>query len=78
MAPNSSVKVTHISKQYLTLGSLDGGLWQGTMMVSRKGNYLLPLTPIGPSCLGLALPFGHPPEGWLQAFYQLVTQFGSH
>ena len=44
---------------------------QGTMTVSGKGNYLLPLTPIGPLCLGLALPFGHLPEGWLQAFHLL-------
>ena len=29
MAPNSSIKVTHISKQYFILGWLDGGLWAG-------------------------------------------------
>ena len=29
MAPNSSVKVPHISKQYLTLGWPDGGLHAG-------------------------------------------------
>ena len=29
MAPNSSVKVTHISKQYFVLGQLDGCLWAG-------------------------------------------------
>ena len=44
---------------------------QGTMTVSRKENYPLPLTPVGPLHLGLALPFGHLPEGWLQAFDQL-------
>ena len=27
IAPNSSVKVTHTSKQYFILGQLDGGLW---------------------------------------------------
>ena len=37
----------------------------GTTMASRKGNYHLPLTPVGPLHLGLALPFGHSPEGWL-------------
>ena len=29
MAPNSSIKVTHISKQYFLLGQLDGSLWAG-------------------------------------------------
>ena len=29
MAPNFSVKVTHISKQYFALGWPDGGLWAG-------------------------------------------------
>ena len=75
MAPNSSVKVTCISKQYFVLGQLDGSL-QST--ASGKGNYHLPLTPIGSLHLGLALPFGHSPEGWLQIFLSKVTWFGSH
>ena len=29
MTPNSSIKVTHISKQYFVLGQLDSGLWAG-------------------------------------------------
>ena len=29
MAPNSSIKVTCISKQYFILGQLDGSLWTG-------------------------------------------------
>ena len=29
MAPYSSVKVTHISKQYFILGWLDGSFWAG-------------------------------------------------
>ena len=29
MAPNSSVNVTHISKQYFVLGQPDGSLWAG-------------------------------------------------
>ena len=44
---------------------------QVTTSVSGKGNYLLPLSPVGPMHLGLALPLGHLPEGWLQMFYQL-------
>ena len=44
MAPNSSVKVTHISKQYFVLGQLDGGL--ETKMASRR-SYPLPLAPCG-------------------------------
>ena len=39
-------------------------------MASVKGNYLLPLAPIGPLHFGLALLHGHLPEGWLQMFYQ--------
>ena len=42
-----------------------------TKMESRKENYLLPPAPVGPLHFGLALPHGHPPEGWLQIFYQL-------
>ena len=34
-------------------------------MASGKGNYLLPLAPVGPLHFGLALPCGHLPEGWL-------------
>ena len=37
MAPNSSIKVTHISKQYLTLGWLDGGLWAGDHDGEQEG-----------------------------------------
>ena len=38
--------------------------WLGTTMASGKGNYHLPLTPIGPLHLELALLLGHLPEGW--------------
>ena len=37
MIPNSSVKVTHISKQYLTLGWPDGGLWAGDHDGKQEG-----------------------------------------
>ena len=37
MAPNSSVKVAHNSKQYLTLGWPDGGLWAGDHDGEQEG-----------------------------------------
>ena len=71
MAPSSSVKVTCISKQYFILGcSWTAASGLGTTMASGKGNYHLPLTPVGPLHLVSALPFGHLPEGWLQTFPQ--------
>ena len=52
MAPNVSVNVTHISRQYFVLGQLDSGLWAGDQdSASGKGNYLLPLAPVGPFTL---------------------------
>ena len=42
-----------------------------TETASGKGNYLLPLAPIGPLHFGLAILHGQPAEGWLQTFYQL-------
>ena len=46
MAPNSSIKVTHISKQYFVLGQLDGSLqardqdgkWEGELS-SASGSH---------------------------------------
>ena len=37
MAPNSSIKVTRISKQYFVLGILDGGLWAGDQDSKQDG-----------------------------------------
>ena len=42
MAPNSSVKVTCISKQYFILGQLDGGLWAGDHNGKWEGELLSP------------------------------------
>ena len=36
MAPNSSVKVTHISRQYFILGQLDSGLQAGDQDGERE------------------------------------------
>ena len=38
IAPNFSVKVTHISKHYFVLGQLDGGLWAGDQDSKQEGN----------------------------------------
>ena len=62
-APNSSVKVTHISKQCFTLGQLDGSLWAGTKMVSGRENCLMPPAPVGTLHSGVAHPCG-PPSGY--------------
>ena len=37
MAPNSSTKVTHISKQYFILWQLDGSLWAGDQDGEQEG-----------------------------------------
>ena len=71
MAPILQLKSLVFPNSISHWGGMMVASGQGTMMVSRKGNYLLPLTPVGPLCLGLALLFGHLHEGWLQAFYQL-------
>ena len=71
MAPNSLVKATCISKQYLSLGWPDGGLQVGNHDGKWEGELSASSDPCRSLHLGLALPFGHLPEGWLQAFYQL-------
>ena len=72
MAPNSSINVTHISKQYFVLGQLDGSLQAG----DQEGEWEGELSSSSGSCrffahFGSALLHGHLPEGWLQMFYQL-------
>ena len=62
-SPNSSVKVTHISRQCFAFTWPDGGLWTGTMLASHEGNCPLPPSPAGLLLHGLALPPGLLPEG---------------
>ena len=44
---------------------------QGTMLVSWEGNHPLLPSPVSLLPPGLAFPFGHPPEDWLQMFCHL-------
>ena len=71
MTPNSSIYVTHISKQYFVLGKLDSSLWAGDQDGEQEGE----LSSSSGSHRSFALWVGtsacHPPEGWLQTFYQL-------
>ena len=54
MAPNSSIKVTHISKQYFVLGQLDSGLWAG----DQDGEWEGELSSASGSCGSFALWVG--------------------
>ena len=73
MAPNSSVSITHISKQYFVLGQPDSSLWAG----DQEGKWKWELSSSSGSCRSFALWVGTSAwpsalEGWLQMFYQLV------
>ena len=69
--PNSSAKVTHISKQYFILGRLDGSLHAGDQDDKWEGSHPLPPAPMGPSHFELAHLCDHPSGCWLQIFHQL-------
>ena len=71
MAPNSSVNVTHISRQYFILRQPDSGLWAGDQDSKWEGELSSFSGSHRSFAHWLVLLHDHLPEGWLQTFYQL-------
>ena len=63
MAPNSSINVTHISKQYFILGKPDGSLWAGDQDGKWEGELSSSFGSHRSFALWVGTLHGHPPEG---------------